>query len=81
MAGSVERSQAYLRDLSELPPAHQGPAHPPDRRPDLFSSALRQASRKRVTLLEQLFAGEFHVRLAVLLGGTMLAVVLITVLT
>ena len=81
MAGSVERSQAYLRDLKELPPAHRGPAHPPHRRPDLFSPAMRQAAGQRPAPLERLLAGEFQLRLAVLLGATMLLVVLVTVLT
>ena len=42
---------------------------------------MRQASRQGgLTPLERLFAGEFQLRLALLLGATMLAIVLVTVL-
>ena len=81
MASSVERSQAYLRELAELPPAHRGPARPPPRRHDLFSPAMRQVGRKQPTRFERLLSGEFQLRLALLLGGTMLVVVIVTVLT
>lgn len=81
MAGSVERSQAYLRDLAELPPVHRGPARPPRKRPDLFSPAMRQVARPRGKPFERLIAGEFQVRLVALLVATVLAIVVITVLT
>ena len=79
VARSIERSQALLRDLKEMPPAlkRRGQAR---RRPDLFGAAMRQ-SAPRPTPLERLMAGEFQARLALLLGVTLLVVVVITVLT
>ena len=80
MAGSVERSQAYLRELADLPPAIRRPARPP-RRPDLFSPAMRQTGPQTRTPFERLLAGEFQLRLVLLLGAMLLAVAAVTVLT
>jgi hypothetical protein len=81
VASSIERSQALLRDLSEMPPAHQGRTQPPRRRLDMFSAAMRQAGPTRRTPLDRLIAGDFQLRLALLLGATLLAVLIIAVLT
>ena len=81
MAGSMERSQELLRGLRDMPPVHRGRPQPPTRNRDLFSPAMRQGGRGRVTLLERLLAGEYQLRLMLLLGATLLAVLIITVAT
>jgi hypothetical protein len=79
VAGSIERSQALLRDLKEMPPALKQRAQARPRRVDLFGSAMRQ-SAPRPTPLKRWIAGDFQARF-ILLGAALLAVVVIMVLT